>query len=97
MKIFGLLVEHFENLVALFHKGFQGFLKQTFMQRVLTSGIGHNADVEGHRMWHREGGDEPDLAHAEGLELGEVHFGYRQRQLAPFRSFHSPFQGLFQA
>ena len=42
------------------------------MQRVLTSGIGHNADVEGHRMWHREGGDAPDLAHAEGHELGLV-------------------------
>ena len=24
-------------------------------------------------MWHREGGEAPDLAHAEGRELGEVH------------------------
>ena len=57
------------------------------MQSVLTPEIGHDADVEGHRMWHREGGDAPDLAHAEGLELGEVHRGYRQGQAAPFRSF----------
>ena len=29
-------------------------------------------DVDGCRMWHREGGEAPDLAHAEGRELGEV-------------------------
>ena len=40
------------------------------MQSVLNFEIGRDADVDGHRMWHREGGEAPDLVHAEGFELG---------------------------
>ena len=54
------------------------------MRSFLTPEIGHDADVDGHRMWHREGGEAPDLAHAEGLELGEVHLCYRRGQATPF-------------
>ena len=38
----------------------------------LFRGYFKHEDIDGYRMWHREGGDAPDLAHAVGHELGEV-------------------------
>ena len=60
-------------------------LEIDFMQLSLNCKFEGLADVKTLRMWHRKGGDAPDLAHADGRELGEVH-------ARGLRYFHCPVQ-----